>query len=71
MAPYVIHRGQAVDVTPEDALDQFGADDVFLKGANAVDPAGNAGVLMADQKGGTIGGALARWRHAAPTWWCR
>lgn len=33
----------------------FGPDDVFIKGANAVDPDGNAGVLTSSLTGGTIG----------------
>jgi len=33
----------------------FGPDDVFIKGANAVDAEGNAGVYSSSVKGGTIG----------------
>ncbi len=33
----------------------FGAEDVFIKGANAIDPEGNAGILSSSVKGGTIG----------------
>jgi hypothetical protein len=33
----------------------FGPDDVFIKGANAIDPEGNAGIFAAGLKGGTIG----------------
>jgi len=58
LLPYVLYKGQPMDMTTDDAAKQFGADDVFIKGANAVDPEGNAGVLVADDKGGTIGGAL-------------
>ena len=36
----------------------FTADDVFIKGANAVDTGGAAGVLMGDPQGGTIGSAI-------------
>ncbi len=58
MLPYVLHKGQPTDMTTDEAVKYFGADDVFVKGANAVDPWGNAGVLVGDEKGGTIGGAL-------------
>jgi len=33
----------------------FGPDDVFIKGANAVDREGNAGIFTSSVKGGTIG----------------
>jgi len=41
-----------------DILQDFTADDVFIKGANAVDPSGMAGVLVGAPNGGTIGTAL-------------
>ncbi len=41
--------------TMEETLRDFTATDVFIKGANAVDPQGNAGVLCAHPAGGTIG----------------
>ncbi len=58
MRPYVLHKGQSVELLPEKALEEFGQDDVFIKGANALDMAGNAGVLVAGPQGGTIGTAL-------------
>jgi hypothetical protein len=33
----------------------FGPDDVFIKGANAIDPDGNAGIFASSPVGGTIG----------------
>jgi hypothetical protein len=33
----------------------FGPDDVFIKGGNAIDPEGNAGIYVSNPKGGTIG----------------
>jgi len=33
----------------------FGPDDVFIKGANAIDPQGNAGIMASSLKGGTWG----------------
>lgn len=53
---HVIRQGKVVegaDSTVE-ILD-FGADDVFIKGANAIDLEGNAGILSSSVKGGTIG----------------
>ncbi len=41
--------------TMEETLRGFGAGSVFIKGANAVDPEGNVGVLVANPAGGTIG----------------
>ena len=50
-------RGQLMEPKPtmEETLRNFTATDVFIKGANAVDPYGNAGVLCAHPVGGTIG----------------
>jgi hypothetical protein len=52
-----IIRGQLMGPKPtmEETLRGFGATGVFIKGANAVDPDGNAGVLCAHPEGGTIG----------------
>ena len=54
----VLINGEEADVSLEEALEGFGADDVFIKGANAVDAQGNAGVVMANEVGGTIGKSL-------------
>ena len=42
----------------EKAIENLSADDVFIKGANALDATGTAGVFMANTVGGTIGSAL-------------
>ena len=44
--------------TLSEILRDFGRDAVFIKGASAVDPKGNAGVFMAHPEGGTIGWAM-------------
>jgi hypothetical protein len=44
--------------TMREILMEFGADSVFIKGANAVDPEGNAAALTAHREGGTIGWAI-------------
>ena len=41
--------------TMAETLKDFGADSVFIKGANAVDAEGNVGVFVANPTGGTIG----------------
>jgi hypothetical protein len=53
---HVIEKGKPVekaDSTVE--ILKFGAEDVMIKGANAIDMQGNAGVWTCGQKGGTIG----------------
>ncbi|MBI4294854.1 MAG: hypothetical protein HY669_01655 [Chloroflexi bacterium] len=61
--PLVLKAGHAVDTSPQQALKDFGPDDVFIKGASAVDAQGNAGVLVASESAGTIGMA---WPVVAP-----
>ncbi len=56
--PIVLINGKVVDRKPCEVLEEFTSDDVFLKGANAIDPYGNAGVLMSSRTGGTIGTAI-------------
>ncbi len=57
--PVVIINGEVVDgLRPVDVLKEFTANDVYIKGANAVDAEGHAGVLMADGAGGTIGASM-------------
>jgi hypothetical protein len=56
--PFVLKNGKLAAMTPNEALQKFTADDVYIKGANAVDANGNAGVLMSNEKGGTIGAAM-------------
>ena len=43
------------EVSDDGILDEMTADDVILKGANALDPDGVAGVLLANPVGGTTG----------------
>jgi len=65
--PYMWDKGQLVEVPTEviyregptqGFLRQFGAGDVFIKGANAVDPFGNAAVFTGNNLGGTCGGHM-------------
>jgi hypothetical protein len=53
---HVIRKGRAVDNADSNVeILDFGPEDVFIKGANAVDPDGNAGIFASNPKGGTIG----------------
>jgi len=65
--PYMWNKGKIVHVPTEEIylqgptrglLMQFGRGDVFIKGANAVDPYGNAAVLTGNNTGGTCGGHM-------------
>ena len=58
LKPIVLRQGKPTNISTAEALQEFREGDVLIKGANAVDPDGNAGVLTAGPKGGTIGEAL-------------
>jgi hypothetical protein len=55
---FVLKEGKVWDVRPQEVIQQFTRNDVFLKGANAVDVWGEAGVLCASADAGTIGYAM-------------
>lgn len=56
----VLNRGNLEPPAPTMAemLREFGPDGVFIKGANAVDPEGDAAVMVANPEGGTIGWSI-------------
>ncbi|HEX3014976.1 MAG TPA: hypothetical protein VHQ46_01105 [Desulfobacteria bacterium] len=56
--PYVVEQGKVSDKLWVEALEEFTADDVMVKGANALDAEGIAGVIVSNPAGGTIGRAL-------------
>ncbi|MDA1297440.1 MAG: hypothetical protein O3B04_05490 [Chloroflexi bacterium] len=56
LGPWVFKDGKLSEESAPQALAKFRARDVSIKGANAVDPQGNIGVLAADGAGGTVGG---------------
>tara|TARA_B100000315_G_scaffold28481_1_gene24291 strand:- start:26629 stop:27408 length:780 start_codon:yes stop_codon:yes gene_type:complete len=58
LKPFVFKDGVQQDIHPNEMIKEFTADDVYIKSANAVDPEGNAGVLMSAESGGTIGAAI-------------
>lgn len=53
--PVVFHQGEVLNVEPGAVIDKMKPGDLLLKGANAIDPYGNAGVAMAGAGGGTMG----------------
>lgn len=67
LKPIILHRGKQSEKSLKEAIEDFTANDVFIKGANAVDPQGMAGILAASGFGGTIGTVwgtvLARGAH--------
>lgn len=56
LANMCLENGRIKEVPWEEFIKTFGRDDVFVKGANAFDAKGNAGVLAANPMGGTAGG---------------
>jgi len=54
LPPYIFKDGNVVHVSIKEILDELEGTDVVIKGANAVDPYGHAGILMASKTGGTV-----------------
>ncbi len=54
----ILRNGKISDENSGEVIENLSAEDVFIKGANALDATGTAGVLMANPLGGTIGSAL-------------
>jgi len=53
---HVVCKGKVVEGADSNVeILDFGPDDVFIKGGNAIDMEGNAGIFAAGAKGGTIG----------------
>lgn len=53
---HVVRKGKVVEGADSNVeILDFGPDDVFIKGGNAIDMEGNAGVFASSVKGGTIG----------------
>lgn len=58
MGEIIIRRGKPIKTKSDDVLPELTADDVFIKGANALDASGTAGVFLASRRGGTVGRSL-------------
>ena len=53
--PVSFHKGEVIEVEPGAVIEKLTPGDIMIKGANAVDPFGNVGVLMAGAGGGMMG----------------
>jgi hypothetical protein len=53
--PIILYKGERSSKTLPDVLQDFHIETVLIKGANAVDPEGNVGVISSGFDGGTIG----------------
>ena len=53
--PITFHKDEVLNVEPGAVMDKLTLGDIMIKGANAVDPFGNVGVVMAGPGGGTMG----------------
>ena len=53
--PIILYKGKRSSKTLPEALQDFHIETVLIKGANAIDPEGNVGVITAGFDGGTIG----------------
>jgi len=58
LATFVLDKGAKLDIPWQEALKDLTAGDVVIKGANAVDADGYAGILLGNPVGGTIGAVL-------------
>jgi hypothetical protein len=56
--PIVMQKGKRMEMIPEDALKEFTAEDVFIKGGNAIDAENRTAVFAGNDKGGTMGWAM-------------
>jgi hypothetical protein len=54
----VLKNGKVVKERPSEVVKKMKAADVFIKGANALDSGGIAGVMMASETGGTVAEVL-------------
>lgn len=52
--PIVLHKGKKCDKTPLEALRDFHLETVIVKGASAIDPLGNVGIITAGFDSGSI-----------------
>lgn len=55
MPPVIIRKGKVVSMKIEEIAETLHPGDVVIKGANAIDSSGTAGIFLASKRGGTIG----------------
>lgn len=53
--PVILIDGKVSVENADEVIKRMGMNDVFIKGANAIDPDGNVGVIVGDKNGGTVG----------------
>jgi hypothetical protein len=56
--PIILERGRVSKKDIRAALEDFSIHTVFIKGANAIDPQGNVGIITSGWDGGTVGHSL-------------
>jgi hypothetical protein len=56
--PLVLHKGEVVEKTLPEVFDDFHLETVVIKGANAVDPEGNVGIITSGFDGGTVAATI-------------
>lgn len=56
LVPIALKDGK--EVSSDNIINEMTSDDIVIKGANAIDPDGVAGVMMANPVGGTTGGFM-------------
>jgi len=56
--PVILRKGQLVDKTIREALDDFHRETVIIKGANAIDQEGNVGIITSGFDGGTVAATI-------------
>ena len=57
--PIILYKWERSSKTLPEALQDFHIETVLIKGANAIDPEGNVGVITAGFDGGTMGRPMA------------
>lgn len=50
----IIKKGEVVDVDTSEVIEDFSSSDMIIKGANAIDSEGTAGILLGSETGGTL-----------------
>ena len=56
--PIILYKGVEVQKTTQEAFEDFHRETVVIKGANAVDPEGNVGVITSGFDGGTVAATI-------------
>lgn len=56
--PMVVYKGKPVDMTIQEAFEDFYSETVVIKGGNAIDLEGNVGVITSGFDGGTVAATI-------------